>query len=144
MDDRYCHHPFEFFCFLDIVEESQKLLYLLYHLLRACIEWHPLMQCLRHDLQNSLLPVRCHTARLLGNKCHRVTLVQQSQLPGRVRTGLRIQEHTTLQHIPVEIGYQRTDITGSKRTIGCLILFLTIFNKFLHANGEIHVIPLVD
>ena len=72
------------FSFLDIIEECQKLLYLLYHLPRARVQRHPLVQGFRLYLQNPFLPVRGQSPGLFGDKRHRVALVQQSQFPGRV------------------------------------------------------------
>ena len=102
------------------------------------------MECFRLYLHDSSLPVRGQPAGLFGNKRHRITLVQQSQFSSRMRTCLRVKEHPTLQHIPMEISHQRPDITGRVWTLRCLIFFLAILDKFFHTHREIHVITLVN
>ena len=94
------------------------------------------MECFRLYLHDSSLPIRGQPAGLFGNKRHRITLVQQSQFSSRVRTCLRVKEHPTFQHIPMEISHQRPDITGRVWTLRCLIFFLAILDKFFHNSPD--------
>ena len=94
------------------------------------------MDTLRQNAQNPLFPVSCQSSRLLGYKSHRITLIQQTQLPGRMAIRLRINKNPSLQQVTVEIRHQRTDIPRRIRTVGLLVPMGFFFgNSFAMSLG---------
>src|SRR5262249_49185239 len=70
------------------------------------------------DVQDVLLAIAGPATGLLGQKRDRVRLVEEAQLPLRVRGRRRVQENASLEQGPVKVGDQRTDVARGVSAAG--------------------------
>jgi hypothetical protein len=102
------------------------------------------VQLCRFNFQDPVESIRSHPTCLLYNKSHRVALVKQTELAFWRTGSRRVDIDAPLDQVTVNVCHHGTNVPGGIRPVGRFVFDLGVFEIFLYALREMHIITFID
>ena len=106
-------------------------------------KWCSLMQFSRDHIKYPFFTVACPSPRLLANKCKGIIFIHQSQFSVFISRISGVEIYASIQQCSMKISNQWSDIPRSIGAMLAFILFLKIFDIFLHTISPPFIVSFI-